>query len=377
MQEEYFGEGEIYKLSKILEKIKSRKIFLVTGKNSFVNSGAMEKIKNLWNEFKIVHFKDFTENPKFNDAGKGVNHFRSEHCDTIIAVGGGSVIDMAKLINILSVNECDLSMYPEKEIIISKKGNQLIAVPTTSGAGSEATHFAVLYKGREKFSIAHEYILPDIVIIDPELTYNLNPEQTAVSGIDAFSQAIESHWSVNSTAESKQFSGESIGIIIKNLSNAVNKPTPESRHEMSKAANLSGKAINITKTTAPHAISYSMTSFFGIPHGQAVSISLGEFLKYNFELTDADVSDIRGADFVKKSILEISNLLGCIDVYEAAEKIKMLMRETGLKTSLSELGLASDESLKIIMENVNTERLQNNPRKITRNGLEAIIRNIS
>lgn len=375
-QEEYFGEGETERLAEILKRIKSKKIFLVTGKNSYEKSGAKERLKNLRSDYEVIQFNDFNENPKLNDVGKGVSLIKSEKCDTVVAIGGGSVIDMAKLINIFSGNDVEVCSYTGDEISITQKGKPLIALPTTSGAGSEATHFAVLYNENKKYSVAHKYILPDIVIIDPELTYKLNPEQTAISGIDALSQAIESHWSVNSTEESKRFSSASIQLITKNLTVAVNNPTKVSRHEMSRAANLSGKAINITKTTAAHALSYSMTSYFGIPHGQAVSISLGEFLKYNYELTDADVTDSRGAEYVKKSINEIANLLGCSGINEAAERINLLMKQTGLKTRLSELGISSEDSIKIIIDNVNTERLQNNPRKLTGSGLEAIIRNI-
>lgn len=375
-QEEYFGEGETERLAEILKRIKSKKIFLVTGKNSYEKSGAKERLKNLRSDYEVIQFNDFNENPKLNDVGKGVSLIKSEKCDTVVAIGGGSVIDMAKLINIFSGNDVEICSYTGDKISITQKGKPLIALPTTSGAGSEATHFAVLYNENKKYSVAHKYILPDIVIIDPELTYKLNPEQTAISGIDALSQAIESHWSVNSTEESKRFSSASIQLITKNLTVAVNNPTKVSRHEMSRAANLSGKAINITKTTAAHALSYSMTSYFGIPHGQAVSISLGEFLKYNYELTDADVTDSRGAEYVKKSINEIANLLGCSGINEAAERINLLMKQTGLKTRLSELGISSEDSIKIIIDNVNTERLQNNPRKLTGSGLEAIIRNI-
>ena len=252
----------------------------------------------------------------------------------------------------------------------------MIAIPTTSGSGSESTHFAVVYSGNQKYSLAHEYILPDIIIINPELTYSLSSNHTAVSGIDAFSQAVESYWSVNSNQESKNYSSESIKLILENLVSAVNNPSPENRINMSKAANLAGKAINITKTTAPHAISYSLTTYFGVPHGQAVSFTLGEFFVYNYEVTTEDAADSRGAEYVKKTITEINGLMGCNTAEESKNKINNLLKSVNLKTKLKEADIRSESDLKMILENVNTERLQNNPRKLSSENLMKILKSI-
>jgi len=376
IQEEYFGTGSIETLSKIISEHKSKKTFLVTGKKSYRSSGA----ENLLNKFlkysEVFQFNEFSENPKLEDIESGIEQFKKSGGEIVIAVGGGSVIDIAKLINILSCQCKDAINYVEGRANILKKGTTMIAIPTTAGAGSESTHFAVVYENKEKFSVAHEYILPDISIIDPQLTFSLPPKITATSGIDALSQAIESYWCVNSNEKSKSLSEEAIKLVLKNLSAAVNDPQIENRVNMSKAANLAGKAINITKTTAPHAVSYSMTSYFGVPHGQAVSLTLGEFLMYNYEVTDKDFSDKRGAAYVKKSLNELIKIMECRNIDEAKEKITQLMIDIGLKTKLSELNINSENDLKLIEENVNLQRLQNNPRKISKEGLKIILRNI-
>ncbi|MEZ4822960.1 MAG: iron-containing alcohol dehydrogenase [Ignavibacteria bacterium] len=151
--------------------------------------------------------------------------------------------------NVLSyqTNSPEQILKGESEIV--RKGKPLIAVPTTSGAGSEATHFAVVYSGDKKYSLAHEYILPDYSVIDPQLTFSLPKEITATSGIDAFSQAMESYWNVNANEESRKYSRGAIQLIFDSLSKAVNEGDEESRINMSRAAHLAGKAINITKTT--------------------------------------------------------------------------------------------------------------------------------
>jgi alcohol dehydrogenase class IV len=375
-QREYSGIGSIKNLKNIIYENSAKKIFLVTGKKSFELSGAKDKLNVILRDKEIIHFDKFSEVPESDEIEKGVKIFKEANCDTVIAVGGGSVIDTAKLINVFSANDENIENYIKGKTEIINRGNNFTAIPTTSGAGSEATHFAVVYQNREKFSVAHDFILPDNVILDPELTFSLPENVTAISGIDAFSQAIESYWSVNSTEESKRYSSESIKLLKDNLVSAVNSPNAESRINMMKAANLSGKAINITKTTAPHAISYSMTSYFGVPHGQAVCFTLGEFLEYNYELNENELTDIRGMKFVRNSIEEISELLGCNTVSEAGKFIKTLIKSIGLKTNLSESGIKSDDDINIIIENVNTERMQNNPRTLTKGNLEVILRNI-
>jgi len=375
-QEEYFGTGSIETLSKIISAHKTKNVFLVTGKKSYHLSGAENLLNKFLKDLEVFHFNEFSENPKLEDIENGIEQFKNSGSEIVIAVGGGSVIDIGKLINIFSAQSKDAINYIEGKANILNKGKTLIAVPSTSGAGSESTHFAVVYKDKAKYSVAHDYILPDISIIDPQLTFSLPPEITATSGIDALSQAIESYWCVNSNEESKNLSEEAIKLIFKNLDAAVNNPRIGNRVSMSKAANLAGKAINITKTTAPHAVSYSMTSYFAVPHGQAVSLTLAEFLVYNYEVTNNDLIDKRGVAYVRKSIDELIKFMACKTVYEAKEKITKLIADIGLKTKLSELSINSENDLKLIEENVNLERLQNNPRKISKDGLKIILRNI-
>ena len=153
-------------------------------------------------------------------------------------------------------------------------------------------------------------------------------------------------------------------------------PDDTARFNMSLAANLAGKAINITKTTAPHAVSYSMTSYFGIRHGQAVSITLGEFLEYNNGVNEKDIAGNKSVEEVKRTTKELISMFGSNDAVEAKLKIKELMQSIGLKTRLSELGIQRDEDLKLIISKVNLERLKNNPREVTKESLEKMLKNI-
>lgn len=373
-QTEYFGAGTIFKLPEIIKEIEAAKIFFITGRRSFELSGAKDKIKKMFQGHEIEMFS-VSGNPDFENIKVGLEKFLRSGCDAIVAVGGGSVIDSAKAINVISKNSADAESLIKGKLKPENPGNPLIAVPTTAGSGSEATHFAVVYIGKEKFSLADERVLPAYSVNDPELTYTLNAQDTANSGIDAFAQAVESYWSVNSDAVSRSYSEKSIDLILKNLEKAVVNPDKESRENMMRAANYSGKAINVTKTTAPHAASYSLTSYFNVPHGQAVSITLGEFLEYNSKVSEDDKQGNKSSAELKNAIEGLIKILGCSSVEDAKGKITSLMKAIGLKTRLSELNIGRDQ-LNLITDNINLERLQNNPRKLTRDGFGVILNNI-
>ena len=260
MQREYFN---INNLQEIIKKYQPNSIFLVTGRSSYELSGAKRELELILKKYKIIIFNDFTINPKIEDIKKGIKLFKRNDCDLVIAIGGGSVIDIAKSINILAVHKGCPGDYITKKYNLINKGKPFIAIPTTSGTGSEATHFAVIYINKIKYSLAHkEWLLPDYVILDFSFTEGLSKNITATTGMDALCQAIEAYWSINSTEKSKEYSRDAIRMILSNIENVVNNPTSESRKLMMKAANLAGKAINIAKTTACHAISYPITSYF-------------------------------------------------------------------------------------------------------------------
>lgn len=278
----YKGIDSVLHLKKIIEEYSVETVFLITGKQSYVSCGAENKMNEILANFKIERFWDFSENPKIADFYRGLTKFKNSGAQVIIAIGGGSVLDMAKLIRRFSESNIEMLNIVTDATEALESKVPLIAIPTTAGSGSEATHFAVVYINNVKHSIAHKSMLPDIVVIDPQFALNLNSKMAAISGADAFCQAIESYWSVNATNESKQYARRAIKLIINNLPVFVQHPTIQSSLNMVEAAHLAGKAINISKTTAPHAISYPMTAYYGIPHGQAVSLTLVDFLLYNF-----------------------------------------------------------------------------------------------
>ena len=145
---------------------------------------------------------------------------------------------------------------------------------------------------------------------------------------------------------------------------------------MLRAAHLSGKAIDIAMTTAPHAISYAITHDFGVPHGQAVALTLGPALVFNASASEADLVDPRGLDHLRTSIDLILSKLGCHDVREGSERLVMLMEAIGCKTRLSQLQIEGNEVLSRIASSVNLERLRNNPRRMNGEQLMGLLESI-
>jgi len=360
----YEGPGRIKKLGEVIEELGSKKPLIITGKRSFDNSGARKILKPILDKYSTTYFTNFTENPNITEVEEGINVLKENQCDLIVAIGGGTAMDLSKLISLFRDQDDKAESYIINGTRINKKGVPIVTIPTTAGSGSEATHFAVVYINKKKYSVASPYMLPTVSILDFELTKSLPSHITASSGLDAFSQAIESFWSINSTEESSEYSKCAISIILGNIESTVIKPDSKSRQGMLEAANLAGRAINITKTTAAHALSYPLTSYYGISHGHAVALFLVFFLEYNGEISGAVVSDPRGTDFVFENHRILMETLSCKNGKEASNMLSQLIGRLGLQSTFSELELANEKSISLILGNVNRQRLKNNPLQV-------------
>jgi alcohol dehydrogenase class IV len=208
-----------------------------------------------------------------------------------------------------------------------------------------------------------------VAIVDPELTVNLPKMITAATGLDAFCQAIESMWAVGSTDESRAYAIEALQLAWSNLRAAALSPTIESRLAMSRAGHLAGKAINIGKTTSSHALSYFVTSQYGIPHGIAVSLTIRQMLDFNSRVKTEDCTDPRGVSFVIDRINEIIRALGCTSVVHACELIKGFLNDLDCPSSYHEAGIRSDREICEIVASANLERMSNNPRSCNASAL--------
>ena len=310
----------------------------------FTQSGIYNIFGNIINNelqhTDITFFEKITENPKREEIKTAQDNFKETSFDFIIAFGGGSVIDFAKAFR-----------------FYDKRLTPLIAIPTTAGTGSQATQFAVVYIDGKKTSLDDPKILPEFVIADSQFVENAPKYLKACSAIDAYCQAIESFWSVKATDESKKYALRAIEICRDYIVDAVNTNNPKANEMMVKAAHLAGKAINISRTTAAHALSYKITSKYGIPHGHAVALSIIGLFEINI------VTLNERTDLIK--VLKISE-------NNFRSYFTNLMKSIGLEPDIKNLGI---QNLDEIVESVNIERLKNNPKPLSKTDLLYILHN--
>ena len=250
-----------------------KKIFLVHG-----NSARNLDIGKYFLKLDTVSFSDFEPNPQKKSINKGVEKFLESQADIIMAIGGGSAIDVAKSIR-----------------AFSQRNVTLIAVPTTAGSGSESTRFAVFYDGKQNSGITGEALLPDAIILEPEVLLTLPEYQKKCTVLDALSQAIESLWAVKSNETSRQFSTKAIELILNNVDGYLQN---QNLTEIMYGSNFAGRAINITGTTAGHAMSYKFTSEYKIPHGAAVAMCNNVLWNY-VQSNEVICTDPRGREYIE------------------------------------------------------------------------------
>ncbi len=348
----------------ILKETCCRKLFLVTD-SSYPFLSIKDAIEALPVAEKLF-FSDFTPNPQYNQVCKGIELLKASRCDTIIAVGGGSAIDVAKCIKLAVLaeegNAAIISPLVSKHLPIDGDKIPFIAIPTTAGTGSESTHNAVMYYEGVKQTVTNDGILPDYAILEPSVLKTLPPYQKKCTMMDALCQGIESWWSINSTDESKEYSRMCIELVAANWRKYIFENDDNAAAQIMLAANFGGRAINIAQTTAAHAMSYKITSLFGLPHGHAVSVCLPGLWGYMLNHMN-QVVDRRGKDYLIRVFADISSSLGDNSAEDAIILFRQMMSDLELNSPDPD-GLYSH--LDLLVESVNPVRLKNNPIELCR-----------
>lgn len=314
-----------------------------------------------------VWFSDFASNPSYDSAAQGTDVFRREGCDAIIAAGGGSAMDVAKCIKMFSNMDPEIN-YLEQEIIPGPI--PFFAIPTTAGTGSEATKFAVIYEKGEKHSVTHDSCIPSVVVLDASLLATLPLYQRKATMLDALCHGIESYWSIHSTPESIGYAETAIRMILSNYK-AYLRNDPSGNEGMLSAAHLAGKAINITQTTAGHAMSYKMVSLYHISHGHAVALCMSELWPYMACHTDR-CRDPRGREYLGNVFCNIADAFGCETQEEAIEKFRILVKDDCRMETPS----AKEEDFPELIRTVNSDRLKNNPIELDKEAVSSIYHKI-
>jgi alcohol dehydrogenase len=347
-----------------------KKILFISGVSSYYKTGAEELFKNKFNDKEKYIYIKKSYFPDFEELKKIINIKNEIKPDLIVAIGGGCVIDYAKISSVFNITK-----NLKKKIINSDyKGNKkipLLAIPTTAGSGAEVTSNAVIYIDNIKHSVEGHEVRPEYHTLLPKLLLSSTMKVDSSSGFDAISQAIESILSKKSNTQSINYASRALKVLFKNYTNFILKKNISNSYNMALGANLAGKAINISKTTAPHALSYPFTAHFNIPHGHAVSLSLNKFLKFNYDFKERADKDF---DLNKrfKLLFKLSNTRNMAQLDSYLIKIKKAAK---LEQNFKKLGININTKYSLIVGGLNSQRLKNNPIKVSKKDIKIILDN--
>lgn len=299
------------------------RILFVTSKG-FSDRGILKSILDNLNNCSVSVYDEVKPNPGLDELDEVVSKLGKTKFDMIVGLGGGSVMDFSKAISVALKNGFGKNDFSDKfrnNLSFSVKSRlPLLLIPTTSGTGSEVTPFATLWdhKYKIKYSLAGDFVYPDVAFYDTKLTLTLNQSNTLYPSLDAISHALESLWNKNSSFLTRNFAFQSLRksnkslILCLNDLNSINH-----RRELQEASFLAGLAISQTRTAIAHAISYPFTSHFGVPHGLACSFSLSTILQH----------EMNNLCFDDSEFFTLSETLILLNDLDLPQKMKMCLRE--------------------------------------------------
>ncbi|MCB0307879.1 MAG: iron-containing alcohol dehydrogenase [Bdellovibrionales bacterium] len=371
-------------LRKLIDTHKWAHIKLFHGSSSFSKYPFHADLEKLLREAKVESYTVKPSDLNVETISKIVRQAKTKHWDAVVAIGGGSVIDMAKIISFLVRRDVSIEAYlkcsarnvdiPKQTILGASVGRSndkasgafrskrfavenvskstlsvsseeiiwpFIAIPTTFGTGSESTQFATFYRNQQKQSMDHPSLMPSIAILDSHWTTHLKGITFSSVLMDAFVQAIESYWSANATDESLYFATQAILAFAFFFENEdCLNPSIQQRMALLLGSNASGRAIQLTKTTACHALSYPMTAHFGVPHGIAVFLTMPGL--FHFILKANDPKKLRSnidSDQFSQRVSALKTLLGFKTPEDAQTYFVNLANKLKINRSLRSYGI--------------------------------------
>ncbi len=337
-------------------------VLIVTDKG-VISAGWVAKVEKSLKDHGLnsVIFSDVTPNPKDYEVMAGADLFLRESCDLIVAVGGGSPMDCAKGIGVVSSNQANIIDF-EGVDMVPVPGPPLICIPTTAGTAADISQFAIIddTKRKVKIAIISKSMVPDLSIIDPLTTITMSPKLTAETGIDALSHAFEAYVSNAGSTITNINAIKAISLINENLQGAFNEPdNMRYRYQMMVASLLAGIAFSNASLGVVHAMAHSLGGRFDLPHGECNAILLEHAVDYNFKYAALKYGDIARAMGIKiDDDLPVSgDYCGCSkaadpvnipDNYDTVrqmllERIRALRRGVGINTKLCQMGIRRED----------------------------------
>jgi len=357
-----FGLNSIDRVKDEVEALNGRNVLLVTDPVIGKTSG-FAKIEEKLEIAEISFFLyDRVEpEPSLALVEEVAELARRRKVDAVLAVGGGSAMDVGKVAALSITNPSRVESYVGMELVKSKSA-PLMCVPTTSGSGSEVTQNAVLKIGQKKRSIISRNIVPEIVILDPTLTVSMPPKITANSGVDALSHAVEAVLSVDASPLTDALAFQAINLIARNIRSAYREGSNMgARSAMHLAATMSGIAFTNAKLVVGHSISQTFAPIYGIPHGQSCAMTLPYAMEFYLSTTPERLALVAITMDESAVSLEAGKA-----AKEAVHIVRRLIEDLDIPLSLKEIGVP-EEKLSMLAELcVEDWPRPNSPRPLTK-----------
>jgi len=359
-----FGNGCAEQIGEEVKEL-GNKALLVTGRRAMKKTGMLDKIAKLIRDsgVEVVIFSEVEADPSLETVDRGTKLAEGEGCEVVIGLGGGSALDAAKAIAAMIGQEYSIGEYQAGREL-EKPGVPFLAIPTTSGTGSEMTKNSVLTNRdkRIKKSVRSPYMIAAVALVDPLLTISLPPSVTAASGTDALTQAIEAYVGLKSNPLTDTLALRAIELLGANLPKAVhNGADVGAREKMALGSLISGMAFANAGLGAAHGLSHPLGARKGIPHGVACAILLPWVMEFNMPLRE-------------EKFAQIALALGEEPKGERAVKsIRKLLEDIEIPSGLGELGVTTDD-LELLAGEAGGSSLNNNPRKASKDELVEILR---
>ncbi|MGI6098020.1 MAG: iron-containing alcohol dehydrogenase [Dethiobacteria bacterium] len=370
-----FGAGTMeQQLGAQVKKLNGSRVFILTDPG-IAKVGILEKVQQILKKegFEVGVYDQVVPEPPIETVDKIAEEVKDNAYDLLVGLGGGSAMDVTKVVSILVTNGGSARDYTGSDKI-KKPGLPTIMLPTTAGTGSEVTKIAIFSFPEEevKKGIVSPHLFATAAIVDPSLTYKLPPNLTAYTGMDAFIHAAESYISKNANKFTEGLSLIAIDLIAKNLRTAVSDgDNAEARYNMSLGSLIAGIAFGNAGVGAVHAMAYPLGGQFHLPHGLANTLMLRYVMEYNVvSCLDkfAVIAEAMGENTEGLSVREAA--------FKAIEAMINLAKDTNVPTRLRDVNIPKEAIPKMAAAGINETRLlSNNPRKLTQKDLEDIYTN--
>lgn len=365
----YLGDGCVARTDGVLGALDAARVLVVHGRGSFALCGAARVVAGWAGRRTVRHFDAFGVNPRIEDITAGVRAAREFRPDVVVGIGGGSALDAAKSVAVLAAQDAaPADCLARPEYVAAPRRCALVLLPTTSGSGSEMTRFAAIYAQGRKHSLDHPQLRSDLVLVDPGLAASVPPRTAVAAALDALCQAVESAWAVRATEESRRLAHDALARLLPVVGRAAGDSfggrilaVPERRAALAYGAALAGAAIDITRTTAAHALSYGLTARLGLPHGAAVALHLSWLIGHHTRVTADDCRHPGGPDALLGIIDDIQKLSHETTARPVEALVTRLLHDGGYPTTLASLALNAGDWRAPVTEALASSRAANTP----------------